>query len=85
VFARFDGAGRRLDVLDASGRRADTLGADTGLVAATRIEDRAPVWFVTGTDEAGVQAAARTLDEATLTTKYALAVHGDRGVAVPAD
>jgi hypothetical protein len=71
-------------VLDAQGVPADTLGADTGLVAATKIDDRDPVWFVTGTDEAGAEAAAAALDEATLTTGYALAVHDDRGVRVPA-
>jgi hypothetical protein len=71
-------------VLDAQGATGDTLGADTGLVAATKIDDREPVWFVTGTDEAGVEAAAGALDEATLTTGYSLAVHDDRGVAVPA-
>jgi hypothetical protein len=84
VFARFGSDGRSLDVLDATGRPADDLGAGTGLVAATRIEDRGPVWFVTGTDDAGVDAAAAILDEATLTTSYALAVHDERGVRVPA-
>ena len=83
IFARFAPDGRTLDVLDGSGRTADALGGDTGLVAATKIAEREPVWFVTGTDEAGVEAAASTLDEATLTTDYALAVHDDRGVAVP--
>ena len=84
VFARFGAGGRTLDVLDGRGRSAEQLGGDTGLVAATKVADRDPVWFVTGTDEAGVEAAAGTLDEATLTTDYALAVHADRGVAVPA-
>jgi len=71
-------------VLDAQGATADTFGAGTGLVAATKIDLRDPVWFVTGTDDAGVEAAVGALDEATLTTGYALAVHDDRGVAVPA-
>jgi hypothetical protein len=84
IFARFDADGRTLDVLDGSGRPAQSLAGDTGLVAATKIAAREPVWFVTGTDEAGVEAAASALDEATLTTDYALAVHDDRGVAVPA-
>ncbi len=84
VFARFDAEGRSLQILDGRGREADRLGAGTGLVAATRIGERDPVWVVTGTDEGGVDAAARTLDEATLTTNYALAVPDDRGVAVPA-
>jgi hypothetical protein len=84
VFARFTDGGRTLNVLDAKGRDADELRSGTGLIAATKVEDKQPVWFVTGTDEAGVEAAARTLDEATLTTDYALAVHDDRGVPVPA-
>ena len=84
IWARFSADGRSLHVLDAQGATADTLGADTGLVAATKIDERDPVWFVTGTDEAGAEAAAAALDEATLTTGYALAVHDDRGVAVPA-
>ena len=84
VFARFSADGRTLEVLDAAGREAQELAAGTGLVAATRLEDRQPVWFVTGTDAAGVEAAARALDEATLTTRYALAIHDDRGIAIPA-
>jgi hypothetical protein len=82
VFARFDADGRRLEVLDAAGRPVEDL--DAGLVAATKVGEAQPVWFVTGTDEAGVDAAAGALDEATLTTKYALAVHDQRGVDVPA-
>jgi hypothetical protein len=84
VFARFGADGRELEVLDGTGEPKRTLGAGTGLVAATKIEDRDPVWLVTGTDDAGVGAAAGALDEATLTTGYALAVSDDRGVEVPA-
>ena len=83
VFARFDGGGRQLDVLGPAGTTAESLGAGTGLVAATKVGTAQPVWFVTGTDDAGVDAAAGALDEATLTTKYALAIHDDRGVQVP--
>ena len=35
-------------------RAARMLGAGSGLVAATRVLERQPLWFVTGTDEAGV-------------------------------
>jgi hypothetical protein len=83
VYARFDAAGRALEVLAPGDEEAEMLGAGTGLIAATQVEERQPVWFVTGTDGAGVDAAARALDEATLTTKYALAVHDDRGVTLP--
>jgi hypothetical protein len=84
VFARFGADGRELEVLDAAGQVAQTLEGGAGLVATTRIEERQPVWLVSGTDDAGVDAAAALLDEATLTTKHALAVADDRGVTVPA-
>jgi hypothetical protein len=83
VFARFDGSAERLLVLDAAGRVARTLGAGTGLIAATRAQARQPVWFVTGTDAAGVDAAARALDESALSGRFALAISDDRAVAVP--
>jgi hypothetical protein len=83
VHARFDASARRLLVLDAGGRVARTLGAGTGLVAATRAKDRQPVWFVTGTDGAGVAAAARALDESVLSDRFALAISDDLPVAVP--
>ncbi len=83
VFARFDEAGARLTVLDPRGRPARTLGAGTGLVAATRAEGRKPVWFVTGTDADGVASAARAFDESALSDHFALAISGDRAVRVP--
>jgi hypothetical protein len=84
VFARFDKAGAQLSVLDARGAVARTLGAGSGLVAATRSTDRQPVWFVTGTDDAGVASAARALDEGALSNHFALAIADDLPVAVPA-
>ena len=83
VFARFDEAGTRLDVLDPRGRTARTLGAGTGLIAATQEPDRKPVWFVTGTDDAGVDSAARAFDESTLHDRFALAIADDLPVSVP--
>ena len=83
VFARFDAAGTSLDVLDARGRVARTLGRGTGLVAATREKDREPVWFVTGTDAAGVQSAAHAFDERTLHDRFALAVAQGLPMSVP--
>jgi hypothetical protein len=85
VFARFDATGRRLDVLDARGRVVRTLGAGTGLVAATREKDREPVWFVTGTDRAGVDGAARALDEATLHQRFAVAIAQGLPMDLPAE
>jgi hypothetical protein len=84
VFARFDAAGAQLTVLDQRGRSARTLGAGTGLIAATRAKQRQPVWFVTGTDDAGVEAASRAFEEGTLSNRFALAVSDDLPVAVPA-
>lgn len=83
VFARFDDSGSALTVLDDRGRPARRLGPGTGLVAATRVEGRKPLWFVTGTDPAGVAAAARALGEATLKDRYALVIARDRPVSVP--
>ena len=83
VFARFDASGERLEVLDVSGRPVRTLGAATGLVAAIAAPERRPVWFVTGTDAAGVQAAARAFDESVLADRFALAISRDLPVAVP--
>jgi hypothetical protein len=84
VFARFDAPADKLTVLDAQGRAVRTLGAGAGLIAATRSKDRQPVWFVTGTDDAGVGAAARALDEGVLSDRFALAISDDLPVAVPA-
>lgn len=83
VFARFDAAGDTLAVLDPSGATAQTLGAGSGLIAATRSQQRQPVWFVTGTDDAGVASAASALDPGALSGHYALAISHDLPVAVP--
>jgi hypothetical protein len=83
VYARFDASADRLAVLDPAGKPARTLGAGTGLIAATREKDRQPVWFVTGTDDAGVAAAARALDESVLVDRFALAISADLPVAIP--
>jgi len=74
VFARFEDTGTRLEVLDERGRVARPLGIGSGLIAATREGDRAPVWFVTGTDAAGVDRAAQSFDEDALKDRFALAV-----------
>ena len=83
VFARFDAGGERLAVLDTAGRPVRTLGAGTGFIATTAKTDRRPVWFVTGTDDAGVAAAARAFDESVLADRFALAISRDLPVAVP--
>lgn len=83
VFARFADSGDELVVLDERGRAARTLGAGTGLVAATKSEDRAPVWYVTGTDDKGVTSAAGAFDESALSDRFALAIADDLPVRVP--
>jgi hypothetical protein len=82
VFARFDRAGRKLDVLDSRGRTARTLRSGAGLVAATKQGDSRPVWVVTGTDDVGLAAAAAALEGTVLTQRFALAI--ENGQAVPA-
>ena len=83
VFARFDAAGDRLVVLDPAGEPVRTLGAGTGFIAAIAEPERRPVWFVTGTDAAGVAAAARAFDESVLADRFALAISRDLPVLVP--
>jgi hypothetical protein len=84
VYARFTPAGQ-LELLDAQGHVARTLGSGAGLIAATRDNVSAPVWLVTGTDVAGVKAAAAALTPSRLKDRFALAVHaggGDEAVPV---
>ena len=83
VYARFDASGAKLAVLDPGGGVAKTLGAGTGFIAATSQPERQPVWFVSGTDAAGVAAAARAFDESVLADRFALAISDDLPVAVP--
>ncbi len=70
-------------MLDPAGRPVRTLGAGTGFIATTTQPERRPLWFVTGTDAAGVAAAARALDESVLADRFALAISRDLPVAVP--
>jgi hypothetical protein len=72
AYARFVDEGRRLELLDAEGR-ASPAPQGTGLVAALRPGTDAPTWAVTGVDSAGVEAAARALDERALRDRYAVA------------
>ena len=86
VFAKFDtrgGAGPQLDLLDRQGTVRQTLGAGSGLVAATRDSQNAPTWLITGTDQAGVLAAAGSLTAHRLHDHFALAVQGGKYIPVP--
>ncbi|HEY2320921.1 MAG TPA: DUF4430 domain-containing protein [Solirubrobacteraceae bacterium] len=84
VYARFSGPrGAGLELLDANGRVARTLGAGAGLIAATADTTSVPTWMITGTDPAGVKAAAAALSAQALHDHFALAVDGAQRLPVP--
>jgi hypothetical protein len=84
VYARFAGQkGQSLQLLDPHDRVARTLGTGAGLIAATRDNVSEPTWLVTGTDLAGVSAAAAALTPARLRDRFALAVQGGTDLPVP--
>ena len=84
--------GSSFGLLNAQGKPAGSIGAGGGLVAAIRppkedkpdAEAQLPVWMVTGTDAAGVSAAAGAFEEGDLSRKFALAITPDgRGIGLP--
>ncbi|HYB27395.1 MAG TPA: DUF4430 domain-containing protein [Solirubrobacteraceae bacterium] len=84
IYARFGGSdGSTLELLNPHGQVVRTLGAGAGLIAATANSSTAPVWIVTGTDAAGVSAAADALTPARLRYHFALAVDGQTDLPVP--
>jgi hypothetical protein len=84
VYARFTGPGSdRLALLNPAGRVTRTLGPGAGLVAATADSSSAPTWLITGTDAAGVSAAARALTPRALHDHFALAVRGATRLPIP--
>jgi hypothetical protein len=84
VYARFAGpGGNALQLLDPSGKVTRTLGAGAGLIAATADSSSVPTWMITGTNPAGVLAAARALTPMALHDHFALAVDGSSRVPVP--
>lgn len=69
-----------------TGAVAQRLRGSVGLIAATQSESSAqPVWWVTGTDAAGVMAAARVFTAARLDGHFAVAVDGARVIPLPVD
>ena len=86
VFARFErfGSGFRLLALDERAEVARAQVSDAGLVAALRRGERPPTWLVTGTDAAGVAAAAEALDGDRLAHRFALAVTPEGDLPLPA-
>lgn len=75
--------GDRFDLLDQDGKVARTVSDAAGLVAATRFGEQQPTWIVTGTDDAGVAAAASALRSNVLSNHFAVAVVGGRGEPLP--
>jgi Domain of unknown function (DUF4430) len=86
VYARFSANGSTLTVLNQRGSATRALTAGAGLIAATRYAEAAPVWVVTGTDQAGVELAAHAFGQATLENRFAVALApGGAVVALPVE
>ncbi len=83
VYARFSADAQTLTLLDERGRPVRTLHGDAGLVAATRGAKEAPVWVITGTDDAGVELAARAFNRKALADRFAVAVTTGGAIALP--
>jgi hypothetical protein len=85
VFAkpRPTSGGYALDGLDADGSVGRAFGRDAGLVAAVRRGEAPPAWLVTGTSEAGVEAAVGLLDASHLRDRFAVAIEGDEEAPLP--
>lgn len=85
VYGRFSEDGKTLALLDERGRVVRSAAPGTGLVAATQdtVVKAAPIWLVTGVDEAGVEQAAAALTEDALSGKFAVAIHDDLPTALP--
>ena len=84
MYARFAGpSGSSLQLLNPPAQVVRTLGAGAGLIAATAQPSTGPFWLITGTDVAGVDAAAAALTPARLHDHFALAVQGGTDLPVP--
>jgi hypothetical protein len=84
VYARFTSpGGSSLQLLNPRGQVVRTLGAGAGLIAATGQSTTGTVWMITGTNVAGVSAAAAAFTPARLRGHFALAVQGADDLPVP--
>jgi len=81
--ARPGPGGYVLEGLDEEGDVRRTFGRDAGLVAALRRGEAPPAWLVTGTSEAGVEAAAALLDAEHLGGRFAVAVEAGEEAPLP--
>jgi hypothetical protein len=83
VYALFSSSGATLTPLDQDGARLAPLGAGSGLIAATRRAQDAPIWVITGTDSAGVALAARSFNASALHDHFALALTPSGAISLP--
>ncbi|MGI8461185.1 MAG: DUF4430 domain-containing protein [Solirubrobacterales bacterium] len=86
VFARFRpaGDGWEIEPYDAALEPGSALGAGAGLIAAVEGEPEQPVWVVTGTDDAGLSAAAEALSGEALTDRFSVVIAaGEEPQALP--
>jgi hypothetical protein len=85
VYARFVGPGGSvLELLNAAGQVEQTLRGNVGLISATQQANlTAPVWLITGTDEAGVALAGRAFGAKPLADHYAVAVTSSGIIPLP--
>jgi Domain of unknown function (DUF4430) len=82
VYARFSGP-NQLELLDDHGDVVRIAPPGTGLVAATIPKGQAPLWVITGVDEAGVARAAALLAAGPLRNAYAVAATPGGPVRLP--
>jgi hypothetical protein len=84
VYAKFVGpTGSSLQLLNPQAQVVKTLGAGSGLIAAMAQTSTGPAWLITGTDVAGVSAAAAALTPPRLDNHFAVAVQGATDLPVP--
>jgi hypothetical protein len=85
VYARFvSPRGSVLELLNGAGQVVETLRGSVGLIAATQEQElTAPVWLITGTDEAGVALAARAFNAKDLRDHYAVVVTPSGVIPLP--
>lgn len=81
IYAKFSPGG--LELLDPAGHVTRTLATGAGLIAATAQVSGPPTWLITGTDAAGVAAAAASMNASSLHDRFALAVQGGQKLPVP--
>ena len=81
IYAKFSGGS--LELLNPQGQVTRTLTSGAGLIAATAQTSSPPTWLITGTDPAGVAAAASSLNESSLRDHFALAIQGKQRLPVP--